>query len=45
MVDAVHASMVGSGCAGLELDAGSAHKVSSSDVCFVSDTRQPFSEK
>ena len=33
MVDAVHA------CAGLELDAVSGHKVRSSDVCSVGDTR------
>ena len=39
MMDAVHATVVASDCAGLELDAGSGHKVRSSTVCSVGDTR------
>ena len=39
MVDAVRATVVGSACAGLEFDAGSGHKVRSSDVCSIGDTR------
>ena len=39
MVDAVHATVVGSAYARLELDAGSGHTVRSSDVCPVGDTR------
>ena len=41
-VDAVHPTVVDSACAGLELDAGSGHKVRSSDVCSVGDTRYSF---
>ena len=44
MMDAVHATVVGTACAGLELDASSGHKVRSSDVCSVGETRQSFSE-
>ena len=36
VVDAVHAAVVGSSCAVLELDAYSVHKVTSSDVCHDS---------
>ena len=39
MMDAVHAAVFGSACAGLELDAGSGHNVRSSNVCSVGDTR------
>ena len=39
MMDAMHATVVGSACAGLEIDACSGHKVRSSDVCSVGDTR------
>ena len=45
MMDAVHATGVGSVCAGLGLDAGSGHKFRSPAVCSVGDTRQSFSEK
>ena len=41
----MHATVVGSACAGLELDAGSGHKVTSSNVCSFGDTRKSFSEK
>ena len=34
LMDAVHTTMVGSACAGRELDAGAGHKVRSSNVCF-----------
>ena len=44
-VDVVHAAEVDSACAGPELDAGSGHKVRSSDVCSVGDTRWSFSEQ
>ena len=40
-MDAVHAAVVGSACAGLKHDAGSGHKVRSFNVCSVDDTRQP----
>ena len=39
MMDAVRATVVGSACAGLQHDAGSGHKVRSSNVCSVDDTR------
>ena len=39
VMDAVHATVVGSACAGLEHDAGSGHKVRSFNVCSVDDTR------
>ena len=45
MMDAVHATVVGTAWAGLELDAASSgHKVRSSDVCSVGETRQSFSD-
>ena len=43
-MDAVHSTVVGSACTGLELDAGSGHKVRPSDVCSVGDSRWTFSE-
>ena len=45
MIDAVRAAVVGSACTGLELDEGSGHKVRSSDVRSVGDTRKCFSDK
>ena len=44
MIDAVHATVLGTAGAGLEFDAGSGHKVRSSDVCSVGETRWSFSE-
>ena len=43
-MDAVRATVVGTAWAGLEIDAGSVHKVRSSDICSVGETRQSFSE-
>ena len=44
-MDAVHATVFGSTGAGLDLDAGSGHKVRSSDVCSVGDTQWSLAEK
>ena len=44
MMDAVHATVVGTAWAGLEIDAGSGHKVRSSHVCSFGETRQSFSD-
>ena len=43
MMDAVRVTVVGSACAGLELDAGSGHNGRSSNVCSVGDTRWSLS--
>ena len=45
VVDAVCTAVVGSLRTGLVLDAGSDREDRSSDVCFIGDTRKPFSKK
>ena len=45
VVDAVCTAEVGSDRTGRVLDGGSAREDRSSDVCYVGDTRQSFSEK